>query len=221
MPDPNPYGDDPYGTLTSVLVEHARRRLRKLVSRNVADQLRISVDRFPGDPQYAHHFADVIAVDVETAVLTEKLPPQRITHRVRYEHPEAVGQQGVAADARHATWFDHFVATYRGRWWGRLLRLHRREVRYQFVPVPYIVSRPVHCDHEVTVDVHAAWTYPRATMVLPGDQFGHPVLAFDRADARSRYRRRPGHQRDWRDDFSDMVKGADRLRPGSDGPPPW
>lgn len=165
---------DPFGpAVTQVIVDRMRFRLTERVSRYVAEELRVSARR---DDRLLASFADTLALDVETAILTERLPPDVIEHRVRYEHPEAIGRPGVAVDARFATWRDHFTATYRGRWWGRLLRLHKREIRYQFVPVPYIVSAPVQCDHRVTATVRARWTYPKATMVLPADRFGPVVL---------------------------------------------
>lgn len=202
MHDEQPISAGPYGPLSQVIVDRARFRLTRMLSRNVADQLVASI-RDHRDPSHAHRFADVLSIDFETELLTERLPPDVIRHRVKYEHPEAIGRQGVAADARFARPIDHFTAKYRGRWWGRLLGLRRREVRYEFVAVPYIVSAPVQCDHEVTATVRAAWTYPRATLVLPGSDFGHPVLRAGLVDAESRPR---GAWGDRTDEFSDMVK---------------
>lgn len=167
----------PFGEMQQIIVDKARVALRQQVSAYVADNLRMSFDRY-GDTGVGR-FADTITMSLETYLLTEKLPPQRITHRIGYEHPEAIGRPGVAVDSRFARPIDHFTARYRGRWWGRLIGLARREIRYTFVKVPYIVSAPVRCDHRVIVDVHAAWTYPKADMVLPAEQFGMTVLKAD------------------------------------------
>lgn len=91
---------------------------------------------------------------LHTAVLSEELPAHVRGHVIEWSDP------------RHATWVDHFTATYRGRWWGRLIGLHRRTIRYVDVPLR----------HRVDVTVRQYWTYPRATRVLPGDDFGHVVL---------------------------------------------
>jgi hypothetical protein len=163
----------PFGEMQRVIVERARVRLRQNVSPYVAERFAANVERDGAG------FADMLVVDLETELLTEKLPPQRIEHRIGYEHPEAIGRQGFATDSRFARPIDHFTAKYRGRWWGRLIGLRHREIRYQFVKVPYIISAPVRCDHRVTVDVHAAWTYPRADMVLPASEFGMTVLKAD------------------------------------------
>jgi hypothetical protein len=171
MPDRSPYAAEPFGpAFTQVIVDRMRVGLTQRVSGYVAESLRMSVDRYP------ESFAGDLAMRIETELLTERLPPDVIHHRVKYTHPEAIGRQGFAVDSRFARPIDHFTATYRGRWWGRLLRLHKREIEYTFVKVPYIISAPVECDHRVTATVRAAWTYPRATAVLPGREFGHVVL---------------------------------------------
>lgn len=106
-----------------------------------------------------HDFSSLVARDLvlelEAEVLAETLPPLTLTDRQTFATP------------RFATWVDHFVATYRQRWWGRLLRL--REPRY--------VDEPL--THTVTTEVRSRWTYPQATTVLPGDRFGHVVLKVD------------------------------------------
>jgi hypothetical protein len=172
-------GTGPFGEMQRVIVDRARVRLRRNVSPYVAEGFAAAVERDQS------RFVDMLVVSLETELLTEKLPPQRIEHRIGYEHPEAIGQQRFATDSRFARPIDHFTAKYRGRWWGRLLGLQRREIRYQFVKVPYIVSAPVRCDHRVTVDVHAAWTYPKADMVLPASDFGMTVLKADRWSSES------------------------------------
>lgn len=103
-----------------------------------------------------------LMLDVQARVLAEQLPPQEITHHVRV----------WTTDPRHATWWDHFKATYRGRWW---MGWHRWEIRY--------VDTPVWLDRRVTVAVRDHWTYPRATVGLP-PSLGSPVLVtmWDAAD---------------------------------------
>jgi hypothetical protein len=183
MPDRSPYDAEPFGpAFMQVIVDRLRVRLTQRVSRYVAEEMRLSAGR---DPDLLGYFTDGLAVNIETELLTERLPPDVIQHRVKYTHPEAIGRPGVAVDSRFARPIDHFTATYRGRWWGRLLRLHKREIRYTFVKVPYIISAPVECDHRVTATVRAAWTYPQATMVLPGHEYGHVVLKANDVGAES------------------------------------
>lgn len=163
---------DPAGYWRETLIREVPYVLRTELSPHIAERITL-------DPSIAEREARRVALKITAGLLTETLPPERISHRIAREHPEAIGHRGTAADARFATWRDHFIATYRGRWWARLLRLHKREIRWQFVAVPYLVSRPVRCEHEVTVDVRAAWTYPRARPALDGERGGHPVLRAD------------------------------------------
>ena len=190
MPDSFPYGDEPplSDLIRTRVVDIARHGMQTRISRLAADHLRLEIERDPT------RFTDDLVMRMETSLLAEKLPPHTITTRVQYEHPEAVGQPGTTVDARFERPIDHFTAKYRGRWWGRLLGLGRREIRYQFVPVPYLVSRPVQCDHEVTTNVRASWTYPKPTMILPADQYGPVVLDASRTDS-----------------FADAVRASARL----------
>jgi hypothetical protein len=107
------------------------------------------------DTRMGEAFTDDLVIRMETSMLAETLPPLTLSESDRFTVP------------RFATWFDHFVATYRGRWWGRPLRRH--ELRY--VDEPHT--------HRTTVDVRTRWTYPRADHVLPGREFGHVVLKAD------------------------------------------
>lgn len=176
----------PYGLDTERILERARRGVAMHITREFAERMVLSATE--------DHLGERLAVSLAAEVLAEHLPPHTITHHVQYEHPEAIGQPGTTVDARFERPIDHFTAKYRGSWWGRLLGLHRREVRYTFVAVPYLVSRPVQCDHLVTVDVRASWTYPTPNLVLPAADYGPVVL--DARDVRSEsyatYRERQG-----------------------------
>lgn len=63
---------------------------------------------------------------------------------------------------RFATWWDHFKATYRGRWW---MRWRRWQVRF--------VAEDVTVTAKVVVDLTRYHTYPQANIVPP--EFGRPV----------------------------------------------
>jgi hypothetical protein len=196
MPDHFPEMDDLTSpTFSQRMVDISRYAMTQRISQFAADRFSLYIQRDPT------RFADDLVMRMETALLTEKLPPHTIETRVQYEHPEAVGAVGTTVDARFERPIDHFTAKYRGRWWASLLGLRRRKIRYQFVPVPYLVSRPVQCDHVVTTDVRAVWTYPKPTMVLPAEDFGPVVLDASRVDERAR----PTTQ------FADMVRGHARL----------
>ncbi len=189
-----------YGLDTERILDRTRRGITMHVSRGFAE--RIALDTAED------HLGERLAMSLTAEVLTEHLPPHTITHHVRYEHPGAIGQPGTAVDSRFERPIDHFTAKYRGRWWGRLLGLRQREVRYEFVAVPYLVSKPVQCDHLVTVDVRASWTYPKPNRVLPAADWGPTVL--DARDVRSEsyatYREQQG------DALGDAVKAHARLR---------
>jgi hypothetical protein len=185
-----------------VLLDRVRRGVTHHITRQFAEQVQLDIS----EPRGRDMLTDALVASLTTEVLAEHLPPHTITTRVRYEHPEAVGQPGTTVDARFERPIDHFTAKYRGRWWGRLLRLRRRQVRYQFVPVPYLVSRPVQCDHVVTTNVRAAWTYPTPNLVLPAEDFGRVVLDARRVDSEA-----SPYGRTFGDDFSDMVRNASRA----------
>lgn len=137
--------DDPqHEILNTVTVREIRAQLTQRISRQTAERMNF------------REFRDVITGDivaqVEVGLLAEELPPERLTYVAHFDAP------------RFATWRDHFRATHRARWWGRLLRLRK----------PSFVDEPL--THVTTVTVRAKWTYPRATTVLPGRDFGHVVL---------------------------------------------
>lgn len=190
MPDSFPFSDDPLlsDSFRTRIVDIARYGMSQRIGRFAADRFRLEIEHDPT------RFADDIVMRMETSLLAEKLPPHTITTRVRYEHPEAVGQPGQTVDARFERPIDHFTAKYRGRWWAPLLGLRRREIRYQFVPVPYTITRPVQCDHLVTTDVRASWTYPKPVNILPAQEFGPVVLDASRVDS-----------------FADAVRASARL----------
>lgn len=88
--------------------------------------------------------ADRMVLTLHQDVLAEKLPPQSFIHRTTI--------------VRHASWWEHLKATYRGRWWwpSRLSRL-----RY--------VEEPV----AVRVVVRDHWKFPEQTAIR---DLGRPVL---------------------------------------------
>jgi hypothetical protein len=123
--------------------------LPREIATGVGDTIRINTRMGEG------FLADQLAMSMTANVLAETLPPLILKDATPFTVP------------RFATWFDHFVATYRSRWWGRPLRRH--VLRY--VDEPHT--------HRTEVGVRTRWTYPRATTVLPGRDFGHVVLKAD------------------------------------------
>lgn len=103
--------------------------------------------------EYPDIATDSLVRTLTVDLLAEKLPPQTITDAAHFEVP------------RFASWRDHLYATYRERWWAR------------WMPRPQFVAEPHR--HVTTVTVQDHWTYPQATMVLPGGPFGHVVLRSD------------------------------------------
>ncbi|MGC4886723.1 hypothetical protein [Micromonospora sp. DT227] len=95
---------------------------------------------------------DGMRMTLSMSVLAEQLP----TERVRGHRRE------VIQTARFATWWDHWKATYRGRWW---MRWRRWSVR-QLVDEHELEATAV-------VDLRRYWTYPRAAVPVP--QLGDPV----------------------------------------------
>jgi hypothetical protein len=128
-----------------------QQRLPREIATAVGDTIQIST-RMGED-----FLAEQMVMTLTAGVLAETLPPLTLNSVDRFTVP------------RFATWFDHFVATYQSRWWGRPLRRH--VLRY--VDEPHT--------HRTSVDVRTRWTYPRATTVLPGRDFGHVVLKTDTA----------------------------------------
>jgi len=119
-----------------------------------------------------------IVLELQYAVLAERLPPQSTSHRVAYQHPEAVGELFELTDPRWATWRDHFWASHR-----RLARLFRRTPHTVDTIIRQRVAMPVDCSHLVTIDIRDMWTYPNAQTTVTG--FGQPILKHERTDSRS------------------------------------
>lgn len=119
-------------------------RLKYAVRRDVTMEAAATVPTLVFD-----RVADRMVAEVRRDVLAERLPTQSL--RVVGDVP------------RHASWWDHLKATYRGRWWWpRALSV----VRYTADPA--IVSY---------VDVRTYWAYPEAPARLLGEPgFGRPVL---------------------------------------------
>lgn len=103
---------------------------------------------------FLQHETDRMVLELKARVLAQQLPPQTMQHLVRVE----------TLDPRHATWWDHYKATYQQRWW---MRWHTWTVRY--------VDTPVTVQRLITVTVRDHWTFPEASIVPP-DQLGRPVM---------------------------------------------
>lgn len=122
------------------------------------DEMRYAYRQYPDLGEFSRgrldlrQMLDPMLFELSTSVLSERLPTERVTrtHREQIE------------TARFATWWDHWKATYRGRWW---MRWRRWSVR-QLVDV-----------HEVeavaAVDLDRHWTFPRAAIPVP--ELGEPV----------------------------------------------
>lgn len=130
--------------------------MREVVINEVREEYATRISRQMVESLTMRAYRDLVTQDLvaglECKVLSETLPPQRIISDVTFSTP------------RFATWRDHFRATYRWRWWGRLLRLRE----------PQFIDEPL--SHVTQVDVAQRWTYPSADLVLPGREFGTPVL---------------------------------------------
>lgn len=169
MPTP-----DQYDTLRTVILERCRYRYRQYVSSYAADH--ITATATPGNGFAAA--ADVIAMDFIADVLTEKLPPKRVTTTVtssRHVRHEGHLSHEVA---RFATPWDHLKARWWDRWWMWVLRDLGliRPARAQIIVyrLGYADDVPVRCTHNVAVDISTAWTYPKERLRRP--ELGPPVL---------------------------------------------
>lgn len=90
--------------------------------------------------------------ELRTYILADQLGEERVT-RTHRETAEFVG---------FATWWDHFKATYRGRWW---MSWRRWQINYK-------VSEK-HVDGRVDVDMTKYWAFPQANVPVP--ELGEPV----------------------------------------------
>jgi hypothetical protein len=95
---------------------------------------------------------DPMMLELATYLLTEKLGEERIVEEHVEEHD----------CLRFASWFDHWKATYRSRWW---MRWRRWEVRFN------IEHQPVRA--RVEVDMTKYWTFPEAD-IIPSEM-GRPM----------------------------------------------
>lgn len=127
----------------------------------VLNQLKVKVERviprevvrtleadFPLD-----FLTDKLVVQLRARVLAEQLPPQAITRVIRV----------VQEDPRHATWWDHLKATYRGRWWWPA-----------WLSTVRTVQTKVAIYRTVAVEVRPHWAYPEAEIPIP--DMGQPVM---------------------------------------------
>lgn len=122
-----------------------------------------------GLPHVAAHLQPMIVLDefhrmalrLRSTVLTQTLPPQTIIQEAK----------GFTDQHRYATWWDHFKATHRQRWW---MRWRRWDVAYTTDRIPF--------EGRSSVTVRARWMMPRAP-ALP-DALGPAVLYTEVGDRR-------------------------------------
>lgn len=123
---------------------------------------RYDLGQFSMDRMDFRQLLDPMFAELSTTVLSEQLPTERVTQRRREE----------VETARFASWWDHWKATYRGRWW---MRWRRWSVR-QLVDTHEIEAvAAVHLDR--------FWTFPKAAVSVP--ELGDPVrvIQWRRAEA--------------------------------------
>jgi hypothetical protein len=147
------------GPTSPIYTKHRLEKLRFAIEQRLGASVAASIDV----EQVADHMARDIVFNVAGLLLVERLPPQRLEHRLEAEHPEAGGTDGYTEDPRWATWRDHFWASHR-----RLRRLFRRTPRTVMTIVRYRVAVPVKCRHDVTLNIEDKWTYPYANTIVPG-----------------------------------------------------
>lgn len=91
-------------------------------------------------------------VELMTMILADHLGEEEIVES-RREHVEFVG---------FASWWDHWKATYRGRWW---MRWRTWEVNYKVEERDVVAT--------VRVNMTKYWAFPKAN--IPAPEFGNPV----------------------------------------------
>ena len=138
--------DDSSPIFDVATVEVMRGAVRQRISAYVAESLNVRT--------YRDMVTQDLIVDLEAALLSEKLPPKTVELEATVTVP------------RFASWFQQLRATYRQRRWFGWLFGRRRPIR--FVDEQHTLRS--------TVELRAMWTYPNASMVLPGRDFGHAVL---------------------------------------------
>lgn len=99
------------------------------------------VGRYSSEAMELRRIFDPMLLELRTFLLTDKLGDKEIREERTVDH-ECV---------RFATWWDHWKATYRGRWW---MRWRRWTVRYNIEHHP-LTAR-------VSVDMSRYWTFPEA-----------------------------------------------------------
>ena len=112
---------------------------------------------------------DDLTIQLKSQVLAHQLPPE--TYRQVVE--------GTAEDHRFATWWDHFKATYRSRWW---MRWRTWPIYYTRVQVPY--------RHTAEVVVRGHWSFPDARIAAYPEELGAPVYVAI-TEPRTTFTRRP------------------------------
>lgn len=146
--------DEPYATLgRQIRLDMLKVAVAQRIGAQAAHQLAVRAER--GDTV----LADELVVRLESFLLAEELPPIGLDDVESFTVP------------RFATWWDHWKATHREKWWMWALRDFGWMKTIRYVDEPH--------RHRTHVKVRTRWTYPRATTVLPADRFGHVVLKSD------------------------------------------
>lgn len=130
MPDPPPYGRR---QLQDAYLEAMRIEVSRIIGDFAASRMSYRLARIYDPAGMAHHLA--------TEILARATGPRIYTDR-RSASVELV---------RFASWWDHFKATYRRRWW---MRWRRWEVRYTLREATAVA--------EVKVEANIAVLFPHA-----------------------------------------------------------
>lgn len=142
--------------MSAATVDVLRVKVNQRIGRAAAQQLDVRMLR------------DVLTGDLvaelQTVLLAEQLPPETVLLEQEVTTP------------RFASWWQHLRATYRQRrWWGWVLG-RRRPIR---------MLDEVHTLRAV-VELRSWWTYPKASLTLPGGEFGPAVLKVNRPRPQTR-----------------------------------
>ncbi|TDB88314.1 hypothetical protein E1091_15315 [Micromonospora fluostatini] len=130
------------GNWTQVWLEELRSAIRVEVGPYAADRLTLR-------KQF-----EWAGYELSTSVLADRLSTEHV------ERNRSV----TVTTVRFTTWWDHFKAAYRGRWW----------MRWRYWPVRQTVAEQT-VTVTVAINLERFWTFPRAPVALP--DLGAPVRA--------------------------------------------
>lgn len=105
-----------------------------------------------------------MSYELRTYMLADHLGDKRVTETRTEEH-ECI---------RFASWWDHFKATYRGRWW---MSWRRWDVGYNIEHHPLTAT--------AVVDLTRYWVFPRADVPVP--ELGDPVRFMQSSKVQQEY----------------------------------